>query len=132
MELIREMREFLIYYVLNEESALYYATITGSLDVVKYYLYEEKIDIMKEKYNPIVLAAAYDQVEIGKILIDIIKDVNYAHNKKHTLLMIAITNHSKKFIDFLLHHPDIDINREDNVFFYIFNRILIFIFNGIS
>lgn len=87
---------------------------------------------MKETYNPIVLAAAYDQIEIGKLLFNIIKDVNYANSNKHTLLMIAITNHSKKFIDFLLHHQDIDINCKDNVFFNIFNRILIFFFDGIS
>lgn len=105
-----------------------YAVIAGSMDVVKYYLFEEKIDIMKEKYDPLILAAASNQVEIGKLFIDKIKDVNYANNKKHTLLMIAITNHSREFIDFLHHHPDIDINCKDNVFYFIiFDRIILFI-----
>ena len=96
-----------------------YAVIAGSMDVVKYYLYEEKIDIKKEKYDSLFLAAEYNHVEIGKLFIDKIKDVNYSNNKKHTLLMIAITNHSRKFIDFLHHHPDIDINCKDNVFFFL-------------
>lgn len=105
----------LFIYGLNlsqiDTSLLKYAIISGSIDIVK--LLDELIDYFTFKSaNALHFAAIFNQVEIGKLLIDRI-NVNSIDMQNHTPLMYAIKNHSNEFIKFLLNHPKIDINHKD-------------------
>ncbi|KAH0555113.1 hypothetical protein KQX54_015329 [Cotesia glomerata] len=69
-----------------------------------------------EGYSLLVEAAANNNVELMKILIDNGADVNILSSKNGsstwTPLMAACSTGSKKAVEFLLDHPNIDVNIE--------------------